>query len=78
MSLVFDVNAKDNGRAVVIETSTFYQGQWRCCYGRDQSQNVSLRVGTKMVMAINSTEKEFRTAFPQVLWLFFEPDITDS
>jgi len=32
----------------------------------------------KMVMAINSAEKEFRTAFPQVLWLFFEPDITDS
>jgi cation diffusion facilitator family transporter len=39
-----------------------------------------IRLGSeqKMVMAINKTEKEFRTAFPQVLWLFFEPDITDS
>lgn len=31
----------------------------------------------QMVLAINSCEKDFKVAFPQVLWLFFEPDITD-
>lgn len=31
----------------------------------------------KMVIAINDTEKAFRSTFPQVLWLFFEPDISD-
>ena len=31
----------------------------------------------RMVMAINSCEKDFKTRFPQVLWLFFEPDISD-
>ncbi len=43
-----------------------------------KARMIGLGSEQKMVMAINKTEKEFRTAFPQVLWLFFEPDITDS
>lgn len=31
----------------------------------------------QLVEAINACEKAFKEAFPQVLWLFFEPDITD-
>ena len=30
-----------------------------------------------LIMAINAIEKDFRTAFPQVLFLFFEPDLKD-
>ncbi len=30
-----------------------------------------------LVTAINECEKSFKQAFPQVLWLFFEPDIED-
>lgn len=31
-----------------------------------------------LVAAVNSCEKGFRQAFPQVQWLFFEPDSTDG
>lgn len=30
-----------------------------------------------MVTAINSVEREFRTQFPIISWLFFEPDVED-
>jgi divalent metal cation (Fe/Co/Zn/Cd) transporter len=30
-----------------------------------------------LVEAINRVEKSFRAAFPQVQWLFFEPDVAD-
>jgi hypothetical protein len=30
-----------------------------------------------LIEAINRVETGFRTAFPQVRWLFFEPDVTD-
>lgn len=30
-----------------------------------------------MVNAINQCEKDFKTQFPEVVWLFFEPDIKD-
>ena len=33
--------------------------------------------GHALVDAINRVEKSFRTAFPQVQWLFFEPDLSD-
>jgi len=32
----------------------------------------------EMVLAINRCEKRLKTAFPQVVWSFFEPDITDQ
>jgi hypothetical protein len=32
---------------------------------------------TALIEAINHVERRFRTAFPQVQWLFFEPDIAD-
>jgi hypothetical protein len=31
----------------------------------------------ELVRAINQCEKSFKRAYPQVLWLFFEPDIGD-
>jgi len=31
----------------------------------------------EMVRAINECEKSFKLAYPQVMWLFFEPDIKD-
>ena len=31
----------------------------------------------KLIIAINEVERGFRTAFPQVRWMFFEPDIAD-
>jgi len=31
----------------------------------------------EMVRAINRCEKSFKLAYPQVLWLFFEPDLED-
>lgn len=31
-----------------------------------------------LVKAINQCERAFRQAFPQVMWLFFEPDVTDD
>jgi divalent metal cation (Fe/Co/Zn/Cd) transporter len=36
-------------------------------------------VGTDvaLVAAINETERSLRSAFPQVRWLFFEPDVAD-
>ncbi len=33
--------------------------------------------GHALVEAINRVEKSFRGAFPQVQWLFFEPDLSD-
>jgi hypothetical protein len=30
-----------------------------------------------LVQAINRVEQSFRAAFPQVKWLFFEPDVSD-
>ena len=30
-----------------------------------------------LVAAINAVERDFRQAFPQVQWLFFEPDVAD-
>ena len=33
--------------------------------------------GHALVEAINRVEKSFRSAFPQVQWLFFEPDLSD-
>lgn len=33
--------------------------------------------GQALVEAINRVEKSFRSAFPQVQWLFFEPDLSD-
>ncbi len=30
-----------------------------------------------LVAAINRVEQRFRAAFPQVQWLFFEPDLAD-
>ena len=30
-----------------------------------------------LVESINRVEQSFRTAFPQVRWLFFEPDVAD-
>jgi Predicted Co/Zn/Cd cation transporters len=33
--------------------------------------------GLALVEAINRVEESFRAAFPQVQWLFFEPDIRD-
>jgi hypothetical protein len=30
-----------------------------------------------LVAAINRVEQRFRIAFPQVQWLFFEPDLAD-
>ena len=32
---------------------------------------------TGLIQAINKTEQEFKARFPQVLWLFFEPDDRD-
>lgn len=31
----------------------------------------------EMVKAVNECEKSFKLAYPQVMWLFFEPDIKD-
>ncbi len=31
----------------------------------------------KLIITINEVERAFRTAFPQVRWMFFEPDIAD-
>lgn len=31
----------------------------------------------QLVASINDIEKQFKQAFPQVMWLFFEPDIAD-
>jgi cation diffusion facilitator family transporter len=31
----------------------------------------------ELVLAINQTEKELREAFPEIQWLFFEPDVSD-
>jgi cation diffusion facilitator family transporter len=31
-----------------------------------------------LIQAINETEVAFKEAFPEVVWLFFEPDITDD
>lgn len=36
------------------------------------TENVSARA---MIQAINGCERELRAAFPQVRWLFFEPDV---
>lgn len=33
--------------------------------------------GTELIAAINEVEKAFKQQFPQVLWLFFEPDCKD-
>jgi cation diffusion facilitator family transporter len=33
--------------------------------------------GHALIEAINRVEKSFRSAFPQVQWLFFEPDLSD-
>jgi cation diffusion facilitator family transporter len=33
--------------------------------------------GQALVEAINRVERSFRAAFPQVQWLFFEPDLSD-
>jgi len=33
--------------------------------------------GRALVEAINRVERSFRSAFPQVQWLFFEPDVSD-
>ena len=30
-----------------------------------------------LVAAINRVEQSFRAAFPEVKWLFFEPDVAD-
>ena len=30
-----------------------------------------------LVAAINVVERDFRLAFPEVQWLFFEPDVAD-
>jgi hypothetical protein len=30
-----------------------------------------------LIEAINRVERSFRAAFPQVQWLFFEPDVAD-
>jgi divalent metal cation (Fe/Co/Zn/Cd) transporter len=30
-----------------------------------------------LIAAINDTERSMRSAFPQVRWLFFEPDLAD-
>ncbi len=30
-----------------------------------------------MIGAINHVERDFRAAFPNVTWLFFEPDVED-
>lgn len=34
--------------------------------------------GETLVGAINTVERDFRTHFPMVGWLFFEPDVTDD
>ena len=31
----------------------------------------------EMIEAINAIEAEFKQRFPNVLWLFFEPDVAD-
>jgi cation diffusion facilitator family transporter len=31
----------------------------------------------ELVLAINQTERELREAFPEIQWLFFEPDVAD-
>ncbi len=33
--------------------------------------------GTVLIEQINQVESAFRAEFPQVMWLFFEPDIDD-
>jgi hypothetical protein len=32
----------------------------------------------ELLNAINRVEKDFRAAFPSVIWLFFEPDHSDE
>ena len=50
--------------------------------GRDVMVAVKARMrpvpsASALVAAINRVERGFRTAFPQVQWLFFEPDVAD-
>lgn len=50
--------------------------------GRDVMVAVKARMrpvpsASALVAAINRVEQGFRTAFPQVQWLFFEPDVAD-
>jgi divalent metal cation (Fe/Co/Zn/Cd) transporter len=50
--------------------------------GRDVMVAVKARMrpastGLALVEAINRVEQSFRAAFPQVQWLFFEPDVRD-
>ena len=42
-----------------------------------KAKMVDTQSSDELIHAINSCEAAFREAFPQVLWLFFEPDLTD-
>jgi cation diffusion facilitator family transporter len=42
-----------------------------------KAKMVDTQSSDELIRAINNCEAAFREAFPQVLWLFFEPDLTD-
>jgi cation diffusion facilitator family transporter len=51
-------------------------------FGRDVMVAVKAKMrpvesAAALIAAINRVEQRFRAAFPQVLWLFFEPDLAD-
>ncbi|MBT8062593.1 MAG: cation efflux family transporter, partial [Gammaproteobacteria bacterium] len=43
-----------------------------------KARMVSTGSETGLLQAVNRVETGFRTAFPQIVWLFFEPDSTDE
>ena len=42
-----------------------------------KAQMVEKKSAEEMILAINRCEAAFREAFPETMWLFFEPDIKD-
>ncbi len=59
----------------VFNLITFQLGQDVMVAVKVEMEEFSSQVD--MIRAINRCEKELKTAFPQVLWSFFEPDIED-
>lgn len=43
-----------------------------------KARMVTMATGDELIRSINHTESGFKQEFPQVLWLFFEPDNTDG
>ncbi len=43
-----------------------------------KARMTTMATGDELITSINHTEASFKQEFPQVLWLFFEPDNTDG